>query len=359
MMTALLPACLPGGVVRQWPIGVVERAPVLLVGRVESVRKEFRVSDGSMAWKAETWAMTAEVNVLRSYSQMHSNLPTTGQTINVRFFAYGPSVTFFINGTPPPLATIGVHQALILPLSAKEQPTSQPWRLLSVEGLSLTIPTRAELAGQSPPPKTGREFILRELANSLSHGTPEEMSEAGGYVHEQAENLEPELMPALERNIDGDMRRWAAVLVNLMGANRPNIEDLQAGAWRDGNWNPSLDHGYSAAALILKKLAISPQSNVLLVDALLARVPFAPEYAGWLAEEYAEDEYFSRSLRAALSKGQAGSIYLASTLIDNGHPAFLRDARLSAQQLKATAAGDNFTHAQFLDRDAAARLLRQ
>jgi hypothetical protein len=39
----------------------------LVVGRVIGVQKEERVPEASLSWKAETWAMTAEVEVLRSY----------------------------------------------------------------------------------------------------------------------------------------------------------------------------------------------------------------------------------------------------------------------------------------------------
>ena len=95
------------------------------------------------------------------------------------------------------------------------------------------------------------------------------------------------------------------------------------------------------------------------MTALVARVPFAPEDAGWLAREYAANGYFESSLRAALDRRKAGALYVAWTLIDSGDRLFLPEAQQAGRQLTATPAEANPTHAQKLDRDAAARLLRQ
>lgn len=166
-------------------------------------------------------------------------------------------------------------------------------------------------------------------------------------------------MPLLERNIGADERRWTTALVNLMGPNRLLIGELRGGSWRDANWNNSADHGYSIAMAILKRLAGAPGSDRLIIDALIARASFAPECARVLAAEYASDEYFPSSLRVALSSHQAGVIYVAWNLIDNGQRSFLPYALKSAREIADAPAQTNLTHANMLDRDAAASLLRQ
>jgi hypothetical protein len=167
LLAALLPSCSLGGSIKKWRLADVERAPVLIVGKIGPVHKEFRVLDSVMPRNPETWAMTAKVAVLRSYSLSERNLPTQGSIIDVRFFAYGSSQTFFMNG--PPLANLQSSQVLILPLQSNQEPTAKPWMLLGVDGLGLTVPARAELPLGAPNPSAGRQFILEELANSLGH----------------------------------------------------------------------------------------------------------------------------------------------------------------------------------------------
>jgi hypothetical protein len=209
------------------------------------------------------------------------------------------------------------------------------------------------------PPKTGRAFIIRELANAMSRGTPEEVSFAGGYVHDQFENLTAELMPTLEASIGADQQRWAEVVVSLMGVTRPNIEDLRTDGWRDAAWNPSADHGFSIAKAALRKLPAPPESDQLLIHALVARASFATECAAFLAEQYADDESFGPPLRAALTKGLAGSTYIAWMLIKAGHNAFIPEALRRAREITSNTLGSELTPAQRLDREAAASLIRK
>jgi hypothetical protein len=275
LLAASFTPLLLGGPIKEWSISEVERAPVLIVGRVGSVRRDFQVSPNSLSWKAETWAMTTDVEIIRSYSSS-GRAPKPGSSIAVRFFAYGPSQTLFGNG-PPPLVSLKPGEVLLIPLQANEPPTKDRWMLLGIEGIGLTAHVREQLGEALPQANTERQFILREIANSLSHGTPGETSFAGGYVHDQYQNLTSDLMPLLRIGIGADERRWATVLVDLMGPRRPGLNDLRAGGWRDLNWNPSADHGFSIALVILRQLPGTPRSDHLIIDALIARMGFAPE----------------------------------------------------------------------------------
>jgi hypothetical protein len=165
--------------------------------------------------------MAAEVKVIRSYSQSGQVLKPDS-TIAIQFFAEAPGETIFINRAALPHLTPG--EVVIIPLQPSEAPAKEPWMLLGKEGIGLTVPVRATLDESLPQPHTGRQFILREIANSLSHGTPEETSRAAGFVHGQFQDLTPALLPLLRQAIGRDQRRWATVLVDLMGTQRPSLK---------------------------------------------------------------------------------------------------------------------------------------
>lgn len=174
------------GSITQWRMTSAERAPMLVVGRVDSVRSAFRLPQGLTPWRAEIWAMIADITVLRSFSSAgRSTLPPNSH-IDVRFFNYGAQHTF-VNG-PPPFIALVPKNVVIVPLLENPEPSSQPWRLLGEQGVGLTIPARAAGSDDASLADTGRGFILRELVNSLAAGTPEELSAAAGYIDNQVEN---------------------------------------------------------------------------------------------------------------------------------------------------------------------------
>lgn len=352
----LLPCGLVGSSITHWRMPDVEKAPVLVVGHVESVRREFRLPQETVSQQAEVGAMTAEVTIMRSFAGLAGNAPSAGSHVEVRFLAYGEKHTF-VNG-PPPLAFLRAGDTVILPLLDNPEPRAQPWRLVAVEGIGLTIPARGALSPSTADVNTGRQFILRELVNSLADGTLEEVNAAAGYVHDQSGNLAPELMPLLQRAIGNDGQRWAEIEVSLMGISRPTIEDLRAGGWRDINWNPSVDHGYSIASAILKKLAASPDSDRLIMQAIVAKAAFFPESASFLAQDYASDADLSASLRAALKRHQPGAIYVATALIQNGK-IWLPEAVKAARELMRTPAAMKPTRVEELDRRAARSLVAE
>ena len=172
------------GPIKVWQLKETAAAPVLLVGRIISVQKNERVPDGLLSWKAETVSMTAEVEVLRYTGSGERAI----NRLHVHFLAYGPSVTGFMNGYPPPLPKLETGQVLILPLQENKSPGSE-WRLTADSGADLTIPARAEMTDSGPPPTNARVFIVREIANALSRGTPREVSAISHYLSGQYEDL--------------------------------------------------------------------------------------------------------------------------------------------------------------------------
>jgi hypothetical protein len=229
MLLLLAPAVVRAGFVKIWQLKETAAAPVLVVGRVIDVKKIERVPAASLAWKAETLSMTAEFQVLRSYTA--SGEPFAADRIQLHFLAYGPSVTQFTNGYPPPLPQIEAGRVLILPLKDNKHPESEFWQLMADSGVDVAIPARAEMTDSAPASTTARAFLDREIGNALSLGTSREVSAAAGYLAQQSESLTAELMPLLEPAIGEDRECWAEVAANLMAAQgipRPSVADLLA-----------------------------------------------------------------------------------------------------------------------------------
>src|SRR5271168_2018109 len=111
--------------------------------------------------------MTADVQVLRLFAA--SGEPLALDRIQVRFLAYGPSVTQFVNGYPPPLPSLKPGDVLVFPLLENQNPASE-WKLTADSGADLVVPALAEIAKSEPLPTTARAFLDREIANTLSLG---------------------------------------------------------------------------------------------------------------------------------------------------------------------------------------------
>jgi hypothetical protein len=334
------PALVEAGLMKIWQFQETAAAPVLLVGRVLSIQKGERVPDGSLPWKAETLAMTAEIQVLRSYRES-----VAAKTIKLRFFAYGPSVTQFVNGYPPPLPNIKQGQVLILPLQENKNPAANMWQLIADSGADLTISARPEIA-ISQPPLTARAFLDHEIANTLSRGTPPEVSQLASYLASQYEDLTNELLPLLESAIGDDRQRWAEVAANLLAAQgipRPSVEDLQKG--------PAHQRLFLAQAA-LQKLKASPDTDNLLIKTWIAEAPLHAWGSANSLLEYAENPTTTETLRQALQDDLAGSSYIAWILAHNNHQANLLEAL--ARALKVVDRPD----ADGTDLQGAAALLR-
>jgi hypothetical protein len=221
-----LPISLQAGLIKDWQLKETESAPVLVTGRILRVHKNGRLPQDQVSWKAETWATTADVEVLRSFTA--SGMVVPSRQIKVYFLSYGPSVTFFINGYPPPLPDISSGEIRILPLRENRNPASEPWQLMADSGLDLTIPVRAD-TGESALASSARAFLIREFANTLSSGTPGEIAALSGYLLDETEDLSGELMPLLGTAIGGDRQRWAEIAASLYAAEgvpRPTVADF-------------------------------------------------------------------------------------------------------------------------------------
>lgn len=322
-----LPLSLHAGFIKEWQLKETASAPVLVTGRILGVHRNGRVPEDRVSWKAETWATTADVEVLRSFTASGMTVPS--HQIEVHFLSYGPSVTQFVNGYPPPLPDIKSGEIRILPLRENSNPASEPWQLMADSGLNLTIPVRADTGGEPAPSPSARVFLIREFANTLSGGTPGEIAALSGYLLRQTEDLSGELMPLLEAAIGGDRQRWAEIAASLhaaQGIPRPTVADLflaKPGAFAapgPGRGNLPL---LQAA---LRKPQPSLETDDLLIRTWIANAPFNAWGSANSLVEYADSPVTTETLRQALRNDLRGSSYIAMVLARHGNKAILPDA---------------------------------
>ena len=68
ILMILPPLSLHAGYMKEWQLVETASAPVLVTGRILGVHRNGRVPEDQVPWKAETWSMTADVEVLRFFS---------------------------------------------------------------------------------------------------------------------------------------------------------------------------------------------------------------------------------------------------------------------------------------------------
>jgi hypothetical protein len=357
LMTCLLlmgfARCLDAGFVKFWQLKETAAAPVLVVGRVVGVQQNERVVEGSPSpqLNTETWAMTAEIEVLRSHTA--SGEPVAANRLKVHFLAYGPSVTRFVNGYPPPLPHIEPGQVLILPLQENKNPVSEVWRLMAESGVSLTIPSRAEFPDSRPSPATARLFLVREIGNMLSRGTGSELAAIARYLGGQNDDVTGELMPTLEPAIGTDRQRWADVATSLLAAQgipRPSVADLISG--KTESKDSPLRGSLFLAQAALRKLGASPEADTPLIKAWIREAQWNAWGSANSLIEYAANPVTIETLQSALQNGLSGSSYIALVLVRNGNRAILPDALTRALKVADRPDADS------TDLQGAAALLR-
>ena len=351
-----LPQYLCAGFVKQWQLKEIASAPVMVTGRILGVHRNERAPEGRLPWGAETRAMTADVEVLRSFTA--SGMPLPSDRIEMRFFAYGPSVTMFVNGYPPELPNFKPGDIRFLPLRENRNPASEPWLLMADSGGNLTIPARADVSGGPVPSPSARAFLTREFANTLGQGTRGEITALSGYLRWEEEDLSGDLMPLLEPAVGNDRQQWAEIAACLdaaMGIPRPAVADLFSA--KSAIVGPAGPYRGILPILqgALRKLRPSPATNELLIRAWITNAPLNSWGSANSLVQYADNPLTTEGVRQALKSDVRGSSYIALVLVNSGNKAILPDAMARAFRVvdDPTGFGSDATEVQ-----GAAALLR-
>jgi hypothetical protein len=322
------------------------QAPILAVGRVVTVEKD---KAAVTPWPGCATAAVAEIEVLRAFGLPGFTKPGPGMRLRVAFYTDGRCIN------PPMLPAYQLGRVYVFALKEHLASDGDLFRLIADEGFGIVIEARAEPPGGSPPVRDGREFVLREIANALSLGTPVEVFGAAEYLISQSEDFTAELMPLLEARVGTSQPRWAEVATNLlsaMGMHRGTASDLISG--RLTTREPARgwpDEGLSLTQAVLHKLPASAATDRLIIRTLLNDAPVHPAGSAVTLLEYKDNPVLIEGLRGSLNRGIEGSSYIAWALIRSGQKAFLSEALARALKVADRPKGDR------LDLTGAALLL--
>lgn len=297
-------------------------APVLVTGRVTGIADIGPEPDESKKWRYEIRVMAAQVEVLRTYTASPTPVPAR---IQVRFLAFGPSVTAVTSG--PMLPNIKTGSTFTFPLKQHDAADSGPWPL-KTDIDEEVIPAREQMAPSFPAPASARAYIDREIANSLAFGTPREIDAVALYLREMNEDLTGEIMPLIEPAIGNNRDRWAEVGSTLLaeqGIPHPGAAEMlaKAGLSRFARARASL---FLPAAALQKLGPSSPETDAMLIRVLIADAPLHAWGSANVLVDYNQNPLTTETLRQALRDDVAGSSYIAWTLARNGNRAILPEA---------------------------------
>jgi hypothetical protein len=323
-LSAAMPAC------HAYPTSTLQlhefaKAPILATCVIESTRKDAKpIRDEGRVVTAH-----ATLHVLRTFPQG----AISDQQIVLDYDTYpdgydgmsGPSVPSLITGS-----------VLTLPLKPNSAPRDHPWRLITDRSDGLVIPAISQVPGSAQPATSGEDFVLKEIASALSHGTPGDVLAEASYLHMQTTQLfSPQLMQLLQSNIGNDKDRWAQVaasLVSSIGIPRPTVaqfRSLQIAV-------PGTQNEWSLVALVLQRIGDSPE----VVNQLIHQTLLISNIQSWGAantlREFAHEPALIQELTTMLHEERPGSLYVAREMITAGERSLLDPATtLSLHYLKA------------------------
>jgi hypothetical protein len=328
-----------------WPLQeVAKKAPVLVVGRVLSVEKAGRNAEASRKAQADIFDMTAGIEVLRSFT--HAGETIAANRIRVGYLGVTP------NGSLSQWPILEPGQVLVFPLQENTNPTTVVWRMIAESGEGLILPTAAVLPEEGPLPTTAMQFLLREIANALSRGTPGEMAEMGRFVampiSAPGDNHASELMRLLEPIIGSDRQGWAKVATNVLagrGTPRPTVSNLfsdqplLSDKQQPYDWHA--EQGMLLAQAALRKLGQGPATDALLIKTWIADAPWQAWGSANALVEYAKNPVTTETLRQALRDDVPGALTIAFWVLREGNREVLPEALARAFKVADRPGGNN------------------
>jgi len=295
-----------------WQFASIAQAPVIVTCIVEE-----RTRDPLLAGSvSRVVAAHAALRVLRSFPQ---SAFIAGERIRLEYEAL-PEGDPGMSGPDVPQLKPG--DIVALPLKLNSQPTSAPWRLVADEGRGLVIPAIASGSRFDEPPKTGRIFLLREIASSLIGGTLQEAFAEASYVSSQ-NAIAPEVMTLLQSKLadgDGQWPAIAAAILSSFPVPRPTVADLRIGTMAGSPYAGSL------ITPVLQELGPSQQSKEALIHALLVNSAIASWGVGMTVPEFAQEPSLIRELSPMLKARSVGALDVARSILIAGQNEIRQEA---------------------------------
>ncbi|MGD0359536.1 MAG: hypothetical protein ABSC93_01625 [Bryobacteraceae bacterium] len=309
---ALMVAGAQAGVIRPLSIETLAGAPVVVAARVEGI------------------APGGARHCLASLRVLRADPPFPGTHIYLDHYCHGP-VYRMANGHPA-YANLERGRTYVFPLA----PRGNGWKLLAEEGWGLVVPV-IEAGPGGEPPASKREFIFREIMNTLLHGTYRDLFRFGGYMQFRlAREMNDEIMTGLVTALPAGNARWLDISTAWMAAS-------PGGA-------PS-DAAPALAARTLQEVPAERRKEGILRNMLRysALHPRASEMN--LLPEFKDDPMLLELLPGYLEQRQKGAVTIACGLAGDGQLA------LAAATFDAALTVLRDRRADGSDVDSACRLL--
>jgi hypothetical protein len=282
------------------------RSPILATCIVETTSKDA----ASSTKNGRVVPAHATLRILRTFPQNAIRDPR----INLDFEAL-PEGDNGMSG--PALPHIVQGAVLILPLKRNPGPRHLPWRLMVDHGDGLVIP--AITAEPDPTtPRNGQDFVLGEIASTLSRGTRRQVLTESTYLSMQTtQHFSTQLMQLLQSYPGNDDDRWALVAASLLssvGVPRPTVAEFRTRSIAV----PGAQNTWSILALVLQRAGESSQAKNRLIHQTLLISDINSWGAAVTLREFAQDPLLVRELTAMLKEERPGSLFVAHDMIVAG-----------------------------------------
>ncbi len=310
----LIVASAQAGVIRPLSIDALAAAPAVVVCRVERVALGPFVPAQKGARPTATRHCTATLRVLRAVPEFPA------ARIYLSHFCNGPH--FAMRNGHPAYPNLEAGRAYVFPLV----PHGAQWRLIADEGWGLVVP-----AIEADPPgarlASKREFIFREITNTLLHGAYADLYRFSSYMQfRYAKELNDEIMAALVAALPPCDPRWLDISAALLATSPRRLSDMAAGG------NPHDLFPDAVATLAARTFEEAPEERRregILRDMLQHSAVHPQASVSVLLPEFKDDPLLLKLLPAYLEQHQDGAVAIACALVAYGKVA-LEDVTFDA-----------------------------
>jgi hypothetical protein len=282
------------------------RSPILATCLVETTSKDA----ASITKNSRVVPAHATLRILRTFPQN----AIRDQRINLDFEAL-PEGDNGMSG--PALPHIVQGDVLILPLKRNPDPRHLSWRLMVDHGNGLVIPA-ITAEPDLKTPHNGQDFVLGEIASTLSRGTRRQVLTESSYLSMQTtQRFSTQLMQLLQSYPGNDDDRWALVAASLLsslGVPRPTVAEFRTRSIAV----PGTQNTWSIIALVLQRAGGSSQAKNRLIHQTLLISDINSWGAAVTLREFAQDPLLVRELTAMLKEERPGSLFVAHDMIAAG-----------------------------------------
>jgi hypothetical protein len=299
---------------RSYPTSVWQLDTVAATASVLATVRVTEISRGRSQLESvsRTVLGRAELAVIRTYP---STAIRSGENIRLEYEQLPEGSSGMSGPDVPPLHPGSIF---IVPLKSNPKPERDAWHLIADEGIGTVIPAIESEAPFPVRPKSGREYLLQEIASALSRGTREEVLRESSYlVSQTTTGYASETMKLLASAMNGDADRWALVtasLVSPLGIPRPTIADFMTGKYETNgtNWPGSL------VEMSVQKVTKSSEGKEKLIHKFLSISDLNEWGTGIALQEFAQAPSLVQELRSMLESHRPGSLYVAYDVMKAG-----------------------------------------